>query len=301
VNEPWEAEVVVTPELASSLIVSQFPQFAGAPVEPIGEGWDNAAFLAGDRFVFRFPRRAIAAPLLENEIRTLPAIAGNLSLPIPSPVHVGAPQGGYPWRFAGYERLRGGTLCSADPSAVDLAKVAAQLGAFLRALHAIDPVPLVALGLPPDTIGRLDHADRMPKVAGRIAELVDAGLLRDEGPLLKYLEAIAPAGSRAMAVVHGDLYARHVLVDGRGASGIIDWGDLHCGDPAVDVSVMFEVLPANVRDNFLDAYGPIDAETMALARYRAIYHAALVAHYGYRIGDAALVRIGLTGLEQSRS
>jgi aminoglycoside phosphotransferase (APT) family kinase protein len=97
------------------------------------------------------------------------------------------------------------------------------------------------------------------------------------------------------------VYARHSLVDAaRRAAGIIDWGDLHLGDPAIDLSIAFEVLPPHARDRFANAYGPIGDETWKLARYRAIYHGALVAHYGYRIGDQDLLRAGLTGLDFSR-
>ena len=40
----------------------------------------------------------------------------------------------------------------------------------------------------------------------------------------------------APVFVHGDLYSRHLLVDDAGRPcGVIDWGDCHVGDPAVDL------------------------------------------------------------------
>ena len=35
-------------------------------------------------------------------------------------------------------------------------------------------------------------------------------------------------------MIHGDLGAEHVFVDGDRISGVIDWGDAAIGDPALD-------------------------------------------------------------------
>jgi aminoglycoside phosphotransferase (APT) family kinase protein len=292
----WDAEIAVDARLARDLVEGQFPQFDGATIERFGEGWDNVAFLVGGRCVFRFPRRAISAPLIQTEAAVLPAIAAHLPAAIPAPRWIGRPEERYPWTFCGYERIAGDILSSHVLDDAAYAVLARDTGRFLCALHAIDTIPLRD-GLPPDTIGRLDHAQRRPKLELRLRELQEAGLIRDPRRILHQLDMVAPTGSRALCLVHGDLYARHVLVrDGR-MSGVIDWGDVHLGDPAVDLGVLFEVFPESARAAFLKAYGPVDETTMALAQYRGIYHAVLVAHYGYRIGDAELQRAGLLRLE----
>ena len=74
----WSADIDIGAPLARSLIESQFGRLAPARLEPFGEGWDNAAFLVNDQWVFRFPRRKVAAPLQETEMRVLPAIAKRL-------------------------------------------------------------------------------------------------------------------------------------------------------------------------------------------------------------------------------
>ena len=87
----WKAEREVDTALARQLVTSQFPALADSPslaVERIGAGWDNVAFLvtgANGPFVFRFPRRSIAVPLIETETRLLPLLAPALPLPIPVP------------------------------------------------------------------------------------------------------------------------------------------------------------------------------------------------------------------------
>ncbi|HZY99357.1 MAG TPA: phosphotransferase [Candidatus Baltobacteraceae bacterium] len=298
-SEPWAADVEVTVELARALIGEQFPELAPASIEPLGEGWDNAAFLVGGAYVFRFPRRSVAAPLMAREIAILPLLAPHLPLAISAPRFAGTASGAYTWPFAGYPSFRGSPLSAVELDSRAYVRVATALGAFLRALHGLDATAAVAAGLIGDDIGRLDHVERMSKLDGRFASLSAAGLLADPAPLVEFLNAVAPRAPRTdrLTVVHGDLYAKHVMVDaGRMVEGIIDWGDVHYGDPAIDVSIVFEVLPPEARDAFADSYGEIDEETWRLARYRAIYHAALVAHYGHRIGNEELLRAGLTGL-----
>ncbi|HEY6325263.1 MAG TPA: phosphotransferase [Candidatus Cybelea sp.] len=157
----------------------------------------------------------------------------------------------------------------------------------------------VAAGLPGNTIGRFDHVRMRPKFLERLHALQAAGLVRDRKALIAFLDRVAPVGPRAdrLAVVHGDLYARHVLVDEHlRVSGVIDWGDVHLGDPALDLSIAFSAISPRARDAFFEAYGAVDPRTLELARYRAIYHCAMTAHYGLRIGDAELIAAGLTGL-----
>jgi hypothetical protein len=144
---------------------------------------------------------------------------------IPAPVFVGAATGAYPWPFAGYEVIGGATACSVAISEEDRLRLAVPLGRFLRALHAIDPAPLVELGLPPDEIARLDHAKRLRIVGERIPSLVAAGAI-DGDALMAWFRTHPPEpiADAKRTLVHGDLYARHILVDdARMPTGVIDW------------------------------------------------------------------------------
>ncbi len=297
--EPWAAEIEVTAELAGALVADQFPQLGAPSLTRFGEGWDNAAFLVNGEWVFRFPRRAVSAELIEAEARVLPLIAPALPLPVPVPMFAGTASGGYPWPFSGHRVLRGTPISKAPRSERAEPALARALGEFLRALHAIDAKSLVAAGLPGDTIGRLDHVRMRPKFLERLDALQAAGLVRERNDLIAFLDRVSPAGPRAecLAVVHGDLYAGHILVDENlRASGVIDWGDVHLGDPALDLSIAFSAISPGARDAFFGAYGAVDTRTLELARYRAICHCAMTAHYGLRIGDAELIEAGLRGL-----
>lgn len=291
-SQPWTAEREVTAELARSLVREQFPELGAAGIQPFGSGWDNTAYLVDGAVVFRFPRKASTVALLERETRVLPRLAGRLSLPVPVPGWIGRPTERFPWPFAGYRRLAGVTADAANLSEEERSAAAAPLGTFLAALHA---VPAEGLDLPGDEIGRTAFARRMPELEARLAQL--RGRIGDPAPWLRLFAGGLPGPPPAPAVVHGDLYARHLLVDEmRRVRGVIDWGDLHAGDPAVDLSLAYGFLPPRARDAFMRAYGPVDARSRRTARLRAAFHSAALAWFADSIQDAALLREGLAAL-----
>ena len=295
----WTADIAIDAALASRLVLAQFPELRAERIRPLGSGWDNAAFLVDERIVFRFPRRRVFASLLEREIALLPGFPTSLPLAIPRPTWVGAAVAEFPWSFAGYAVLPGRTACSGEPSDAERAMSAEPLGRFLRALHAIDPSPFVARGLPPDEIGRLDPIKRLRFARERVPALDAAGVAGDLDRYITWLAEHPPPAiaDDARRIVHGDLYARHVLLDARFVpTGVIDWGDVHLGDPALDLAIAHLVLPAASHARFREAYGPIDARTWEAARYRAIYHAILELDYGLRENDVGMRRIGTDAL-----
>jgi aminoglycoside phosphotransferase (APT) family kinase protein len=252
--------------------------------------------------VFRFPRRTIAVPLIRTELAALPRIAPLLPVPIPVPSFAGSPSADYPWPFAGYPLLRGTPLDAKRPSARERTLLAPALGAFLRALHGARSHAAAANVLGGDVIGRLDHAKRLPQARARFADAAAAGAFTDGDVFIAAMERIAPNDApRPAVVVHGDLYPRHLLVDDAGAlAGVIDWGDIHQGDPALDLAAAKLVLPPTDLDAFLAHYGAVDTTTWDRATYRAIHHAALELAYGIDRNDRDLIDAALFALTALR-
>ncbi|MCB9733104.1 MAG: phosphotransferase [Deltaproteobacteria bacterium] len=288
---PWAVEEPVDAARAAALIAAQVPELAGAEVVPWGQGWDNAAFLVGGVWVFRFPQRAVAAPLLEREVRALPRVADAVPVRITAPSWVGRPSAAYPWWFAGYRVVPGATLDRAGLDDAARGTLVPALAAFLRALHGLDATPFREDGVPGDEIGRLDVVARVPQMLERLDVLGDRVDQAALTAVVRDLEARLRASPPALGtdtVVHGDLYSRHLVVADDGAlAGVIDWGDLHVGDPAVDLAVAHLVLPDDARDAFRAAYGGVDEATWTLARFRAVQHAIATAWYAGEVGDDA--------------
>jgi aminoglycoside phosphotransferase (APT) family kinase protein len=290
--------VVVTEELARALIEGQFPQLAPARVEPLAAGWDNTAFRVNGSHVFRFPRRQVAVPLLKAEASLLPVLAPRLPLPVPVPGFVGRPTEAYPWPFAGYPLLPGRTACGAALDEAQRVAAAEPLGRFLAALHAVPAADAARHGAGPDPLARLDPARRVGRARADLDRLARRGLVEDARPLAALLDA-APASytARADTLVHGDLYARHLLVNGENRlAGVIDWGDIHLGDAAADLMIAHAFLPPAAHAPFRAAYGPVADVTWRMARLRAVWHTLIVLGYGSDTGDADLVREARVGL-----
>jgi aminoglycoside phosphotransferase (APT) family kinase protein len=293
-SEPWLPEREVTAALALSLVREQFPELGAGGIQPLGSGWDNTAYLVDGDVVFRFPRKASTVALLEIETRVLPHLAGRLPLAVPDPRWVGRPTARFPWPFAGYRRLAGVTADVAALSEEERVAAAAPLGAFLAALHAN---PAKGLHLPPDELGRTAFARRMPELRERLDLLSERGLMPDPAPWLRLFEGELPGPPPATVLVHGDLYSRHLLVDdARRVCAVIDWGDVHAGDPATDLVLMYSFVPPRGRDAFARAYGPIDERTRRTARLRAAFHSAALTWFADSTDAAALLREGVAAL-----
>jgi aminoglycoside phosphotransferase (APT) family kinase protein len=296
----WSAEIVVDADLARRLIGAQFPHLDTDSLRLLAEGWDNTVWIADDEWAFRFPRRAIAVPLVERELATLPVVAPLLSAAIPVPVFVGRPADGYPWPFFAARLIPGRELADAALDDAARIRLARPLGAFLRALHESATHDAVAAhyALPVDPNGRADMALRVPRTRERLAEAGRLGLARLPSTVDRLLEAARglPA-PEATAFAHGDLHLRHLLVDEDGAlTGVIDWGDVCVADPAIDLQLVWSVLPPEGRAAFLDAYGPVSEEQLLRARVLALFLSAVLAVYGRAEGRANLEREAVQGL-----
>lgn len=300
-SRPWTPEVEVPPELAARLIRTQFPEVGATVLRELGAGWDNVAYVVDDRWVFRFPRREIAVPFLRAELRWLPTLAPELPTPVSAARFQGEPSDDFAWPFGGYPLLRGDTLCSRELLPSERGRLARDLASFLRALHAID-VPPPGADVPVDSMLRMDLVRRIPiarrladEVADRTTEIEWEWLL---GVLSELATTPAPEGERRWT--HGDLYVRHLLVDDAGRlSGVIDWGDMHVGEAAVDLAAVFALFTPDERRAFFDVYGPVDESVRRRARGRALFHSTALVHYGVAGPEPALLRAGVEGVSNA--
>ncbi len=291
----WSAEVVVDEGLARRLL-AQFSELTVESLRPLAEGWDNAVWVVNERYAFRFPRRQIAIPGVELELAFLPRLAPLLPLPIPDPIFRGRPADGYPWPFFGSELLPGRETCEAELDDEARLEVALQLASFLRTLHGTEPDEL----LPADANSRADMTQRVPLTRRDLAELAELGVWRAPAEVERILETaerLPPA--ELPSVVHGDLHFRHVLVEGRRVTGVIDWGDLCRSDPAIDLQLLWSFLPPAARPAFLDAYGPVSDEQLLRARVLAFSLCAALALYAHAESLPNVRREALDGLERA--
>src|SRR5690242_5038239 len=101
----------------------------------LGEGWDSVALLVNDHLVFRFAKRPDAAVRQAREADLLPLLSDRLPLPIPRYTYTCTDSDWPGKRIVGYRLIAGESLMLTRPEY--RATQAAQLGAFVSALHAV--------------------------------------------------------------------------------------------------------------------------------------------------------------------
>ena len=294
----WDAELTVDEGLARRLLEEQFPDLASLPIVPLGAGWDNTVYTVGQDWVFRFPRREVVLPGFRLEIDFLPKLAPLLPFAIPVPERIGEPSDAFPWPFFGALKLPGVEL--GDAPETDRETLAVDLARFLTTLHRDEAVQAVGRPLPENWTRRADMKLRVPYVLDKLAEL-DA-LWRAPARVRALLEdARSLPPPRPKAVCHGDFHFRHVLVEDGRMRGVIDWIDLCRGEPALDLQIVWSVLPTDARPAFFAEYGDVDEETLLRARVIAFHLAAALLDYGHQEGLPALEREALASLDRAAS
>ncbi|MDA3628734.1 phosphotransferase [Saccharopolyspora sp. WRP15-2] len=240
-------------------------------------GWDCAARLVGGRWVERRPRRPEVAVQLRREVRLMPWLAARLPLPVPVPEVVGEDP-----------LVVRHLLVPGEPEERLDAVHGRALGRFLRCLHECPVADAIARGVPADAA-----ADRARMVARFRAEVVPMLAVDLQRAGLALLDSVLEFP--ADVLVHGDLGPEHVLADGSGLTGVIDFGDVGIGDPAVDLSWALHGTSTVFADGLAAEYGVTSSQ-----RERAlVWHRLGPWHevtHGADIGDADMVRSGLAGV-----
>ncbi|MET9632898.1 phosphotransferase [Lentzea sp. NPDC006480] len=236
----------------------------------LGEGWDSTAELVGGRWVERRPRRPEIGPQLVRESVVMPWLAPLLPLPVPVPVVISDDP-----LVVRHELVPGAELAALN------AAHGRQLGEFLLALHAVPVAEAAERGVGPMTL---------PVERFRAEVQVPGG-----EELLAKID-----GLPADTLVHGDLGPEHVLGRAGVLTGVIDFGDLHIGDAAIDLAWALHSTPPEFVDALVAAYGVTDE----LWRRALIWHQLGPWHevlYGNDIGDPQVAAGGLEGVRDRLS
>ncbi|MFJ7744916.1 phosphotransferase [Peribacillus sp. NPDC097295] len=295
-DKPWLAEYPVSLELAEHLIKKQFPDINLKEVRQLGEGFDNTVIQLNEEYVFRFPRRPIAVTLIQVENMLLPSLAGHLPLAIPEPVFFGEPSADYPYPFTGYKMVKG--YLPIEETKDSKISSAIRLAYFLKMLHGFPVQKAKQLGIRPDGMQRLDVSFRQISLDEHLSTLMTLGYSEQAHAISDFLKDLDLSYTpQCNTLVHGDIHVRNVLLDEEGVLvGVIDWGDVHIGDPAIDFSFLYSYFPKEARQAFFEIYGGIEAKVESLARYRAVYMLVRLLVYGIDREDNELITLARKGL-----
>jgi aminoglycoside phosphotransferase (APT) family kinase protein len=179
-------------------------------------------------------------------------------------------------------------------------RLAVELARFLRTLHGAELMETVGSELPENWTRRADMERRVPYVLEKLDELDELWQAPAHvRPLVESARSLPPP--KPKAVCHGDLHFRHVLIENGRMSGVIDWIDLCRGEPALDLQLVWMVLPPAARDVFYAEYGDVDDETLLRARVVSFHLGLALLEFGHVEGIDRLAREGRASLDRAAS
>lgn len=256
--------------------------------------------LGTERILFRFPRHIEAVWDLRQEAALLAGLHGHLPLPIPRSrfVHL---TGEVPGEvFIGYAMLPGEPLLYEHLAALPESehdRLAAQLGGFLQALHAMPVRELTDMGLPHVT-GYETWADLYARVQQFLFPLMRREAREDVAARFEAFLGNSHSFTYEMALVHGDFGPSNILYDAEQGriSGILDFGGAGLGDPALDLAAAAMSAPYGYGEAFLRRMVRVYPEVLTgleRARFYASTFALQEALFGAEHDDAEALERGL--------
>ena len=134
---------------------------------------------------------------------------------------------GWSWPYVITNRLAGVSWRDARLSAEDQESVSVQLGGLMRQIHE--------LACPEGAVWRRDVlGDLRATCVGRHR------MWRTLPPrLVAQIDSFLSPPSVTRRLVHADLHADHIFVDGGRLVGVIDWGDALFGDPYYELPALY--------------------------------------------------------------
>lgn len=263
-------EFDISLSLVQKLVRRQFPEWAHLPLKSVSSaGTDNALYRLGDDLVVRLPRIDWAVSGAEVEYTWLPKLAPFLPTPVPIPLGRGIPTEDYPWPWAIYHWIEGQNPLVGHIPNLDL--LIDDLVAFIQALHKVDLPngPLSSRGVPLE-----NKDDKTRKALKELEGVIDVQAVTS----LWEVALKSPKWIKPPVWIHSDLSPGNLLMRNDRLCAVIDFGMLGIGDPACDLIIAWNLLPAHKRDLFFRKMG-VDEAFVARGRGWALSIALIALPY----------------------
>lgn len=170
------------------------------------------------------------------------------------------------------------------------------IGAFLRALHDVDPVGAVSAGAVTADVSYRALTAELEQFRTDVVPLLPETI---RGSATALLERMAAPWDEPR-LIHADLGPEHIRVVGDQIGGVIDWLDMRVGDTALDLSWVLYGSEQRFSDAVRAEYRPTDASSARACDWHRLgpWHEVT---YGLGTDQPQFVHSGLQGVVQRLS
>lgn len=295
----WDEDVRLKTDDVIKLIEEQFQSIKVEEIHLMASGFDNNVYRVNNQYLFRFPRRKIANKLIQKEGRILPILKQRLSIAVPNPVFYGDPASCYPYDFLGYEYLNGLSIEEiATINSIDSIDILAN---FLAQLHSV-PINSVKSIVGYDDLDRLNVMKRKDTLIKNTNTIKKMGIY-ETSKLEIYIDNLTDIKlDDEKVLLHGDLHIRNLLYNNNGViSAVIDFGDIHIGHKALDLSIVYSIIPKEFRSAFFEKYGKVSQATLDFARFKSIFTNVFIILHAHDLKNIGLIEKAIFSLDNAMS
>jgi aminoglycoside phosphotransferase (APT) family kinase protein len=222
-----------------------------------------------------------------------------VSVPFPTPMFFGSPTSYYPYNFLGYDYWHDFDIDGIN--AINGKDSVSILATFLSQLHSV-PIEEVKNIVGYDDLDRLNIKKRRETLVQN-TDMLKKTSLYDTSKLESYISNLTDIRlDDEKTLVHGDMHIKNLLYNSNGVvSSVIDFGDMHIGHRAIDISIIYSIIPTSLRKRFFEKYGEVSQEALEFARFKAIFSNTFLFLNAYNLGNTILVKKIITSLDNALS
>lgn len=260
-----------SPLILAALAKAAVPSLTFTSVKKLSAGgtglFDSAILTSttGEHYVARTPQSRAGALELDVETQVLRTLGSSVRSQLPFKItsQLGETKDARGARVVLFEFLYGNPI---DPARVAASSpLAGSIGSAIAAIHALDTEAIRTAGLP-----EFSAADLVRKLVNELDEVAATGEI--PSTLLSRWESALEDVSLFRyqpTVVHGELSADTVLeLDGQ-VSAVLNWGALHLGDPAQDLTWLASTVYGELFDAVMLSYAKTSGSSDAGLKQRA--------------------------------
>jgi aminoglycoside 2''-phosphotransferase len=242
----------------TQIINRNYPEIEVVSARVNQDGQYNDVIILNEGLVFRFAKVPDAIKTFQYEVVVLKSLQGWLPLKIPDPIYTQVETDGIGEVFIGYPMINGVSLWQDNYKTITNTsarkRMAFQLAEFLKELHqfSAETIPIQLYGF--ET--RAEWVDMYNRIQLRLYPFMrEDTKIEVSTHFESYLDQTEQYGFEA-CLRHGDFGTGNILYDPvkQEVTGIIDFGGVGLGDPAVDFAGIYISYGSDFYENCCSVY-----------------------------------------------